>query len=179
MLISKKHIVILGPPGIGKLTVGRFLADLTDFAIFDNAKTVDLALSIYQYGTPEFRKYRDKLRFDFYKEILKNSSIKGLISTNVLRHPDNWKYFNRIEKMFSKFGWATKFILLTADFTKLSERVNQPDRENKFSLHSTEEISKWFLENKTHSIDKYKKCTIINTTELSAQETANAIINSL
>ena len=90
----KKQIVILGPPAVGKRTVGHALGLSLSSPVFDNAKTVDLAILVYGYGGDEYRKYRDSLRMDFYDRFLRSSRHNYLISTNVLPKKDNWLYFS-------------------------------------------------------------------------------------
>jgi len=109
----KTHIILLGPPAVGKLTVSRVLSDLTNYPVFDNAKTVDIALLLFDYHSKEYREYRDELRFSFYEKAVK-SEIKGLISTYCLRHPKNWEYLEAVAKIFQKHNWHTIYYLLTA-----------------------------------------------------------------
>ena len=40
-------VVLYGPPGVGKLTVGGELATLTGFRLFHNHLTVNLATAIF------------------------------------------------------------------------------------------------------------------------------------
>ena len=49
-----KHVLIYGPPGAGKLTVARSLADRYGVRVLDNHLTVDAALRLFNFGTPEF-----------------------------------------------------------------------------------------------------------------------------
>ena len=177
MFSSRIHIVILGPPAVGKLTVSRRLSEIINFPIFDNSKTVSIASIIYGYGTTEFRQFRDKLRFTFYNEVSKGETIQGLISTNVLRHPNNWIYFNKVEQIFTNYNWKTIYVLLIAELEVLFERVEQSDRLTKHSLHTKNELLNWLSENPLHSKIHYKKCKIIDTSNSDISEVVNKIID--
>lgn len=180
MFNIKLHIIILGPPAVGKLTVGKVLSQLIDFPLFDNAKTVDLAALIHDYDTNEFRIYRDHLRNSFYRETVSNSKINGLISTNVLRHPINWKYFDKVENIFSNAGWETKYIMLTASEEELLNRVVSESRKSKYTLTSEESLRKWIFDNPLHTSLENHTCPIINTTNISIEEVVgkiNLVIN--
>jgi hypothetical protein len=57
-----KHVLIYGPPGAGKLTVARSLADRYGLRVLDNHLTVDAALRLFSFGTPEFAGLVERLR---------------------------------------------------------------------------------------------------------------------
>ena len=43
-------VVLYGPPGVGKLTVGTELSELTGFKLFHNHLTVNLVTSVIHSG---------------------------------------------------------------------------------------------------------------------------------
>jgi hypothetical protein len=57
------HAVLLyGPPGVGKLTVGRELAELTGFRLFHNHLTVDVVEALFSRGTESWRRLLGEIR---------------------------------------------------------------------------------------------------------------------
>lgn len=48
-------VFLYGPPGVGKLTVARDLAGLTNFKVFHNHLTISLALSVFPFGSAPIR----------------------------------------------------------------------------------------------------------------------------
>ena len=56
-----KFIFLHGPPAVGKLTIARELATLTGWRLFHNHLTVDLVLSVYDFGTPGFIALREQI----------------------------------------------------------------------------------------------------------------------
>lgn len=176
--LLKTHIVLLGPPAVGKLTVGRILSDLTKYPVFDNAKTVDIALLLFNYDSELYREYRDELRFSFYKKVI-NSEIKGLISTCCLRHPRNWEYLEAVEKIFQVYNWQTTYFLLIAEKESLIQRSESLDRKLKSSLSNRTQIENWFRTSPLHSLIDGHKCITIDTTNLNANEVANQIFSSI
>ncbi len=174
-MAKKKHVVILGCPAVGKLTTAKALSRRLDYPVFDNAKIVDLVSVIHSYGTKEFRIYRDYLLYSFYSEALKNSNIDGLISTNVLRHPGNWRYFGNIEELFYNYGWETRYILLTASNDELLKRVSSASRKSKITITTKAELADWLKANPLcNSLDN-RVCPIVDTTEIDAEEAADRI----
>src|SRR5215475_8777468 len=54
-------LFIFGLPGVGKLTVARELAEITGLRLFHNHLTVDLFLSVFEFGNPEFIDLRETI----------------------------------------------------------------------------------------------------------------------
>lgn len=53
------HVVFIhGPPAVGKLTIGARLAAMTGLPLFHNHLAVDVASSLFAFGTPEFNRMR-------------------------------------------------------------------------------------------------------------------------
>ena len=49
-------LVVFGPPAVGKMTVGRAIADASGFRLFHNHHTIEPLLDVFDYGTPPFNK---------------------------------------------------------------------------------------------------------------------------
>jgi len=74
-------IIIFGPPAVGKMTVGTELARLTGFKLFHNHMTIDLVLTFFGFGTPQFSLVGEFRRRIF--EEVAASTLPGLIFTYV------------------------------------------------------------------------------------------------
>ena len=60
--MNQMRLVFLhGAPAVGKLTVARELAALTGFRLFHNHLTVDLASSLFSFGSEPFILLREKI----------------------------------------------------------------------------------------------------------------------
>lgn len=68
-----KVIFIHGPAAAGKYTVGSKLADMTGLPLFHNHLTVDLVLSLFEFGTPGFVELREALWLDAFRVAAKAS----------------------------------------------------------------------------------------------------------
>jgi hypothetical protein len=62
-------VVLYGPPGVGKLTVGGELAALTGFRLFHNHLTVNLVTSIFPPNTPAWDRLARTLREAVFAEV--------------------------------------------------------------------------------------------------------------
>lgn len=55
-------LMILGPPAVGKMTVGRAVADRSAFRLFHNHHSIEMLLDVFDYGTPPFRRLNTEIR---------------------------------------------------------------------------------------------------------------------
>ena len=65
-----KILFIYGRPAVGKLTVARALAARTGGRLFHNHLTVNLVLSVFDFGTPAFIELRAKIWMDVFRRAL-------------------------------------------------------------------------------------------------------------
>jgi hypothetical protein len=61
-------LVIFGPPAVGKMTVGRAIADASDFRLFHNHHTIEPLLDVFEYGTPPFMRLLGEFRLRVLEE---------------------------------------------------------------------------------------------------------------
>ena len=78
------HVILYGPPGAGKLTVARALAERYGVRVLDNHLSVDPALRLFDFGTPEFGDLVERIRVT----LLQAAARAGLdvVSTFVYAH---------------------------------------------------------------------------------------------
>jgi hypothetical protein len=75
-------VFIVGPPAVGKMTVGHELARLTGLKLFHNHQTIDLALRFFPFGSPPFSRLVGQFRRRILEEVAQ-SELPGLIFTYV------------------------------------------------------------------------------------------------
>ena len=80
-------VVLVGPPAVGKMTVGHHLAARTGLRLFHNHHTIDLVLRFFPYGTPPFRRLVSEFRRRIFEEAAA-SDLPGLIFTYVWAFDD-------------------------------------------------------------------------------------------
>jgi hypothetical protein len=66
-------LVVFGPPAVGKMTVGRAIADASDFRLFHNHHTIEPLLDVFDYGTPPF----NRLLGEFRQRVLDEAAAHG------------------------------------------------------------------------------------------------------
>ena len=80
-------VLIVGPPAVGKMTVGHALAERTGFRLFHNHHTIDLVLRFFPFGTPPFHRLVGEFRRRILEEVAA-SDLAGLIFTYVWAFDD-------------------------------------------------------------------------------------------
>jgi len=75
-------VFIIGPPAVGKMTVGHELARRTGLKLFHNHQTIDLVLPFFSFGSPPFRRLVGEFRRRILEEVA-SSDLPGIIFTFV------------------------------------------------------------------------------------------------
>lgn len=73
-------VVIIGPPAVGKMTVGQALAQHTGFPLLHNHVVADMVASLFPVGTPEFTRLNTQITTQLVSELLRTYPA-GLILT--------------------------------------------------------------------------------------------------
>ena len=68
--MSEKTLAFLvGPPAVGKMTVGAALADLTGLRLFHNHQSIEAVLPVFDFGTPPFSRLVNGFRRRVFEEV--------------------------------------------------------------------------------------------------------------
>lgn len=66
-------LLILGPPAVGKMTVGRAVAASSPYRLFHNHHTIELLLDVFDYGTQAF----STLNGEFRRRVAEEAAASG------------------------------------------------------------------------------------------------------
>lgn len=122
-----KLIFLHGPPAAGKLTVARELAALTGWRLFHNHLTVNLALAVYDFGTPGFVALREQIWFAVFRRALADR-LPALIFTF---NPENSVPQRFIDELFAEIATGGGEIIpieLTASEAEIERRLGAASR---------------------------------------------------
>lgn len=67
-------LVIFGPPAVGKMTVGRAVAEASGFRLFHNHMTIEPLIEVFGYGTAPF----NVLNSEFRRRVLEEAAGHGV-----------------------------------------------------------------------------------------------------
>ena len=75
-------LFVVGPPAVGKMSVGQAIAERTGLRLFHNHISIELALRYFGYGTPAFHPIDAAIRRLITEEVAA-SDLPGLVFTYV------------------------------------------------------------------------------------------------
>lgn len=67
-------VILIGPPAVGKMTIGQALARLTGMRLFFNHQIIDLLTEYLEFGTPEF----EDVTHPFYTNFMRSTAQAGV-----------------------------------------------------------------------------------------------------
>ncbi|HEV3049659.1 MAG TPA: AAA family ATPase [Longimicrobium sp.] len=120
-------VFIIGPPAVGKMTVGVELARRTGLKLFHNHHTIDLVLEFFPYGSPPFGRLVREFRHRIMEEVAA-SELPGLVFTYVwaFDHPAEAPAVAAMAEIFSSRGGRVVYVELEAT---LEERLRRNETE--------------------------------------------------
>jgi AAA domain len=121
-------VVLYGPAGVGKLTVGTELAELTGFKLFHNHLTVNLVTSVFTPGSEAWNRLAARIRLDVFAEAAEQGV--DLILTRAPRTADQAEV-DRVRTMIETVrlaGGTVLFVQLACDREELLVRVQTDAR---------------------------------------------------
>jgi len=122
-------VVLIGPPAVGKMAVGRALEDLTGLPLLHNHMTIDLVLPFFEFGSPPFSRLVGGFRQAILDEVA-SSDLRGMIFTHVwaFGEPGSRDYVDTLIETFADGGGRTVFAELFAPLEVRIARNNTPLR---------------------------------------------------
>jgi hypothetical protein len=121
-------VILYGPPGVGKLTVGRALAALTGYRLFHNHLTVDIANALFARNTAAWDRLARELRLMVFTEAVRENV--DLILTRAPRSADaaEVERLRVITEPIRAAGGSLLFVQLVCEREVLRSRVQADDR---------------------------------------------------
>src|SRR5688572_1111044 len=122
-----KLIFLHGMPGVGKLTVAKELSNLTGFRLFHNHLTVDLVLSLFEFGSKPFVELRERIWLDTFAQAC-DAKLEGLIFTFAFEKTVRDEFVPNVVKLVESQNGEVDFVKLYFDSAELESRITAPAR---------------------------------------------------
>ncbi|MGX7676200.1 hypothetical protein [Plantactinospora sp. DSM 117369] len=108
-------LFIIGPPAVGKMTVGEQIAARTGLRLFHNHLAIEPVLRFFPFGSPPFGRLVDRFRRDLIEEVAA-SDLPGLIFTYVWAFdlPEDERAVDQFAEPFRRRGGRVLFLELEA-----------------------------------------------------------------
>src|SRR5271157_24822 len=122
-----KLIFIYGLPATGKLTVAQELAAITGYKLFHNHLVVDLLLSVFDFGSPEFVALREEIWLSVFEQAGR-SGLPGMIFTFAPEATVRPGFIAEMMNTVAGVGGQVEFFELTCPMAELKWRMGLPSR---------------------------------------------------
>jgi hypothetical protein len=121
------HVVFIhGPPAVGKHTIGTILSERTGLPLFHNHLAVDAALSLFQFGSPQFNVMRAQIWLTGFREAaLTGRSFIFTFAPEATVEPS---LVHDLIDSVSSAGGSVHFVELSCARSTILERLANTDR---------------------------------------------------
>jgi hypothetical protein len=119
-------VFLYGPPGVGKLTVGRELHALTNYRLFHNHLVVDVLESVFEFGSPPFIELREQLGLAVFREAARRRV--SLIFTFAPERTVRSHFPSEAEAAVKLAGGRVCFVSLHCSEAEIQRRLVEPSR---------------------------------------------------
>jgi len=133
-------VVIYGPPASGKLTIAQQLSQLTKLKLFHNHLTVDLLLSVFEFGSPAFVALREQIWLSVMLEAC--AARIGLIFTFAPERTVSEGFLNLLIDEATSGGADVRVVELVCSEAKIEQRLAGRSRKQFGKLSSIKEYRK-------------------------------------
>jgi adenylate kinase len=173
-----KLIFLHGLPGVGKLTVARELAKLTGFRVFHNHLAVDLALSVFEFGSPPFVELREKVWLEVFAQAV-SANLDGLIFTFAFDRTVSGDFIENAREVIESAGGEVLFVELRCSMEELETRIEDSSRQRFGKLSSVQQFRE--LKKVGAFVDPGipRERLVVDTTDVSAIDAAARIVSVL
>ena len=167
-----KLIFLHGAPAVGKLTVARELAALTDARLFHNHLTVDLVSSLFPFGSEPFILLREQIWLAAFAEAARNDV--SLIFTFNPERTVRERFIQDAIDVVEAAGGRVIFVELTCAEAELERRIEHASRKEFGKLASVEQYRSLKAAG-AFQFPKLPKEISVDTTSSAATKTAESI----
>ncbi|MBB5317576.1 AAA family ATPase [Tunturibacter empetritectus] len=122
-----KLIFLYGLPATGKLSVAQELAAMTGYKLFHNHLTVDLLLSVFDFGSPGFVALREEIWLSVFDQA-SLSQLPALIFTFAPEPTVRPSFLPNTLNTTAQRGDEVEFVELVCPLSELKRRLNSPSR---------------------------------------------------
>lgn len=122
-----KLLFLHGPPAAGKLTIAREVAARTGWRLFHNHLTVNLALAVYDFGTPGFVALREQIWLTVFRRALADR-LPGLVFTFNPENSVPQKFIDDLLAEVTAAGGEVILVELTASEAEIERRLAHDSR---------------------------------------------------
>jgi hypothetical protein len=178
-------LFVVGPPAVGKMTVGQAIAARTGLRLFHNHIAIEPVLRFFPYDSPAGARLVDRFRRDIIEEVAA-SDLPGLIFTYVwaFDRPEDGQAVETYAEPFRRRGGRVLFLELQAGqderlrrnqgASRLAEKPSKRDLE--WSRRNLLELDEQYQLGSDGRFDDRADYLRMDNSDLAAEAVATAAI---
>jgi hypothetical protein len=170
-----KLVFLHGAPASGKLTVAKALLGMIPGRLFDNHAAIDLARTIFDFGTPGFWELVHSVRYSAMNAAAEHG-VALVVTTFCYVEPDDRAQFENFEQIMQRHGGELLPVFLHCSREEAARRVGNPDRVERRKMTSAESLNRYLDDYKFSPVPR-PDCLKLDTEVKSAEATAQEIIS--
>lgn len=171
-------LFLYGKPATGKLTVARELAKITGYKLFHNHQTVDLLLSVFEFGSKPFVELREEV----WLAVIRRAAVErlnGMVFTFAPETTVRPTFIDQVLDIVEGAGSRVRFIELTCPMDEIYRRVDSQSRRNTGKLTDHEVYERLDKQGVFATSHMPKADVVIDTGKLQPDEAALKIVKEL
>ena len=187
--MTKRLLVLWGPPAVGKMTVGQELEARTGLKLFHNHMTIEPLLPFFDFHDPAFQRLKTLFRLSLCEEVAA-SDLPGMVFTYAwaLDNPKEKTFIDGLTELFRNHGADIFYAEL---YASLETRLQRNGTENRLKHKASKRDvpasnarmqgfhKRYVLNSSDAHPFFYKEYSVrINIESLPADATAEAIISA-
>ena len=166
--MNQKLYIITGAPASGKLTITKRVCNEKN-KLFHNHLTVDLALSLFPFGTKEYTNLCEKIR-EFCIEAAFKNGIENLFFTFCYEGEVDIPFLNNLETISNRLNVSVKYVHIFVERDVLMNRVSNNERFKFGKITEAKKLESVLNSWKCEKPIPDRDSTIINNSNLSIDE---------
>ena len=170
--------MLFGRPGVGKLTIAEYLTAEMGYNLLHNHSVVDLATSLFAFGTPPFVALRENVWHLAVETVLK-ARLSGMIMTFAPEKTVTDRFIPALQKRVTGGGGVLHFIELRCAPPELEKRLGSEPRQRFGKLRDVDTYKKLDAAGAFDRPVMPKAELVVDTTEQSPLLSARAIAKHL
>lgn len=170
-----KLLVLYGPPGVGKLTVARVVAQKTGYKVLHNHLTIELLCALFEWGSKPYLELVRKYRFELL-EMAAKYKTKGVITTFVYAAEADEKEMKELLRRMRRYRVKVYFVKLHCSQAELERRIKHESRKAFTKIRHVKNLRDLMRKYDISATIPFGENLAIDTTKFSPQKTASLII---
>lgn len=167
-------MVLYGPPGIGKETIARYLAEHSGYKFFPQRLTHDLASLIFGDTPAASSDYERQLCLHALNEFL-TQQVGGVVFTHRYAHPEGAYFARALVRFVKRNAISAVFVRISCNLEEHFLRASNDARRKTAKVDTIGKLDKWLAKQDFFTDIPGVKTRTVDTTNLSAEESASLI----